>query len=62
MPTQPEMVVYAGCTPLHLSEEDIFSLGQMVRFYALRARKYYAFYYRDDSFCNNCIIKKIKLA
>ncbi|KFQ28736.1 Androglobin, partial [Merops nubicus] len=25
----PEMVVYAGCTPLHLAEEDIFTLGQM---------------------------------
>ncbi|KFQ90043.1 Androglobin, partial [Phoenicopterus ruber ruber] len=25
----PEMVVYAGCIPLHLFEEDIFSLGQM---------------------------------
>ncbi|KAM6138186.1 LOW QUALITY PROTEIN: androglobin [Phoenicopterus ruber ruber] len=29
VPTQPEMVVYAGCIPLHLFEEDIFSLGQM---------------------------------
>ncbi|NXN57414.1 ADGB protein, partial [Rynchops niger] len=29
VPTQPEMAVYAGCIPLHLSEEDIFSLGQM---------------------------------
>ncbi|NXX61095.1 ADGB protein, partial [Scopus umbretta] len=29
MPTQPEMAVYAGCIPLHLFEEDIFSLGQM---------------------------------
>ncbi|KFV01302.1 Androglobin, partial [Tauraco erythrolophus] len=27
--TQPEMVVYAGCIPLHLFEEDIFSLGRM---------------------------------
>ncbi|NXE22524.1 ADGB protein, partial [Ardeotis kori] len=27
--TQPEMAVYAGCIPLHLFEEDIFSLGQM---------------------------------
>ncbi|KFW86676.1 Androglobin, partial [Manacus vitellinus] len=25
----PEMVVYAGCIPLHLFEEDIFSLKQM---------------------------------
>ncbi|KFQ60152.1 Androglobin, partial [Pelecanus crispus] len=25
----PEMVVYAGCIPLHLFEEDIFSLRQM---------------------------------
>ncbi|KFQ02919.1 Androglobin, partial [Haliaeetus albicilla] len=25
----PEMAVYAGCIPLHLFEEDIFSLGQM---------------------------------
>ncbi|XP_010290269.1 PREDICTED: androglobin-like, partial [Phaethon lepturus] len=29
VPTQPEMAVYASCTPLHLFEEDIFSLGQM---------------------------------
>ncbi|NXK03224.1 ADGB protein, partial [Herpetotheres cachinnans] len=29
VPTQPEMAVYAACTPLHLFEEDIFSLGQM---------------------------------
>ncbi|XP_009944563.1 PREDICTED: androglobin, partial [Leptosomus discolor] len=29
VPTQPEMVVYAGCIPLHLFEEDIFSLGRM---------------------------------
>ncbi|KAF1467865.1 Androglobin, partial [Megadyptes antipodes antipodes] len=29
VPTQPEMAVYAGCIPLHLFEEDIFSLGQM---------------------------------
>ncbi|XP_051667251.1 androglobin isoform X3 [Manacus candei] len=29
VPTQPEMVVYAGCIPLHLFEEDIFSLKQM---------------------------------
>ncbi|NXM77669.1 ADGB protein, partial [Serilophus lunatus] len=29
MPTQPEMVVYAGCIPLHLFEEDIFSLRRM---------------------------------
>ncbi|XP_056344605.1 androglobin [Oenanthe melanoleuca] len=28
-PTQPEMVAYAGCTPLHLFEEDIFSLTRM---------------------------------
>ncbi|XP_064303063.1 androglobin [Phalacrocorax carbo] len=27
--TQPEMAVYAGCIPLHLFEEDIFSLRQM---------------------------------
>ncbi|KAL2306306.1 hypothetical protein Nmel_004222, partial [Mimus melanotis] len=27
--TQPEMVVYAGCTPLHLFEEDIFLLTRM---------------------------------
>nr|XP_030124030.3 androglobin isoform X2 [Taeniopygia guttata] len=27
--TQPEMVVYAGCIPLHLFEEDIFLLAQM---------------------------------
>ncbi|KFV66033.1 Androglobin, partial [Dryobates pubescens] len=25
----PEMVVYAGCIPLHLFEEDVFTLGQM---------------------------------
>ncbi|XP_063246408.1 androglobin isoform X2 [Prinia subflava] len=29
VPTQPEMVVYAGCIPLHLFEEDIFLLTQM---------------------------------
>ncbi|KAM6434036.1 androglobin [Rhynochetos jubatus] len=29
VPTQPEMAVYAACIPLHLFEEDIFSLGQM---------------------------------
>ncbi|XP_017669266.1 PREDICTED: androglobin isoform X4 [Lepidothrix coronata] len=29
VPTQPEMVVYAGCIPLHLFEEDLFSLKQM---------------------------------
>ncbi|XP_074436457.1 androglobin [Larus michahellis] len=29
VPTQPEMAVYAVCIPLHLFEEDIFSLGQM---------------------------------
>ncbi|NWR93467.1 ADGB protein, partial [Furnarius figulus] len=29
VPTQPEMVAYAGCIPLHLFEEDIFSLTQM---------------------------------
>ncbi|NXD87185.1 ADGB protein, partial [Halcyon senegalensis] len=29
VPTQPEMAVYAGCIPLHLFEEDIFTLGQM---------------------------------
>ncbi|NXX80560.1 ADGB protein, partial [Urocolius indicus] len=29
VPNQPEMAVYAGCIPLHLFEEDIFSLGQM---------------------------------
>ncbi|NXC66640.1 ADGB protein, partial [Anhinga anhinga] len=29
VPTQPEMAVYAGCIPLHLFEEDIFSLRQM---------------------------------
>ncbi|NXK96639.1 ADGB protein, partial [Formicarius rufipectus] len=29
VPTQPEMVVYAACIPLHLFEEDIFSLTQM---------------------------------
>ncbi|XP_053795640.1 androglobin isoform X2 [Vidua chalybeata] len=29
IPTQPEMVVYAGCIPLHLFEEDIFLLTQM---------------------------------
>ncbi|XP_014748436.1 PREDICTED: androglobin, partial [Sturnus vulgaris] len=28
-PAQPEMVVYAGCTPLHLFEEDIFLLTRM---------------------------------
>ncbi|XP_062497932.1 androglobin isoform X1 [Pezoporus occidentalis] len=28
-PTQPEMVVYAGCIPLHLFEKDVFSLKQM---------------------------------
>ncbi|KFP76120.1 Androglobin, partial [Apaloderma vittatum] len=26
---QPEMAVYVACMPLHLFEEDIFSLGQM---------------------------------
>ncbi|NXG20170.1 ADGB protein, partial [Grallaria varia] len=30
VPTQPEVVVCAACTPLHLFEEDIFSLTQMV--------------------------------
>ncbi|NXE94779.1 ADGB protein, partial [Menura novaehollandiae] len=30
IPAQPEMVVYAGCIPLHLFEEDIFSLTRMV--------------------------------
>ncbi|NXQ28634.1 ADGB protein, partial [Alaudala cheleensis] len=29
VPAQPEMVVYAGCTPLHLFEEDVFVLTQM---------------------------------
>ncbi|NWU06305.1 ADGB protein, partial [Cephalopterus ornatus] len=29
VPTQPEMAVYAACIPLHLFEEDIFSLKQM---------------------------------
>ncbi|RMC12803.1 hypothetical protein DUI87_10328 [Hirundo rustica rustica] len=29
VPTQPEMVVYAGCVPLHLFEEDIFLLTRM---------------------------------
>ncbi|KAM9019058.1 androglobin isoform 1-T1 [Ara ararauna] len=29
VPTQPEMVVYAGCIPLHLFEKDVFSLKQM---------------------------------
>ncbi|NXL80730.1 ADGB protein, partial [Leptocoma aspasia] len=29
IPTQPEMVVYAGCIPLHLFEEDIFLLARM---------------------------------
>ncbi|XP_066171734.1 androglobin [Sylvia atricapilla] len=29
VPTQPEMVVYAGCVPLHLFEEDIFVLARM---------------------------------
>ncbi|NWV62119.1 ADGB protein, partial [Malurus elegans] len=29
IPTEPEMVVYAGCIPLHLAEEDIFSLTRM---------------------------------
>ncbi|XP_049656519.1 androglobin [Accipiter gentilis] len=29
VPTQPEMAVYAVCIPLHLFEEDIFSLRQM---------------------------------
>ncbi|XP_041325987.1 androglobin [Pyrgilauda ruficollis] len=29
IPTQPEMVAYAGCIPLHLFEEDIFSLTRM---------------------------------
>ncbi|XP_064014258.1 androglobin [Pogoniulus pusillus] len=27
--THPEMVVYACCVPLHLFEEDVFTLGQM---------------------------------
>ncbi|NXQ14885.1 ADGB protein, partial [Peucedramus taeniatus] len=29
IPTQPEMVAYAGCIPLHLFEEDIFLLTRM---------------------------------
>ncbi|NWV94874.1 ADGB protein, partial [Machaerirhynchus nigripectus] len=29
VPTQPEMVVYAGCIPLNLFEEDIFLLTRM---------------------------------
>ncbi|XP_032911403.1 androglobin isoform X2 [Catharus ustulatus] len=29
-PTQPEMVAYASCSPLHLFEEDIFLLTRMV--------------------------------
>ncbi|NWR09839.1 ADGB protein, partial [Paradoxornis webbianus] len=29
VPVQPEMVVYAGCIPLHLFEEDIFVLSRM---------------------------------
>ncbi|XP_048153581.1 androglobin [Corvus hawaiiensis] len=29
IPTQPEMVVYAGCIPLNLFEEDIFLLTRM---------------------------------
>ncbi|NWU43681.1 ADGB protein, partial [Hylia prasina] len=29
VPTQPEMVMYAGCIPLHLFEEDIFLLTRM---------------------------------
>ncbi|NXC48453.1 ADGB protein, partial [Penelope pileata] len=29
VPTQPEMVVYAGCTPLHLSEVRFFPLDQV---------------------------------
>ncbi|NXK32377.1 ADGB protein, partial [Piprites chloris] len=29
VPTQPEKVVYAGCIPLNLFEEDMFSLKQM---------------------------------
>ncbi|XP_066034990.1 androglobin [Chamaea fasciata] len=29
VPAQPEMVVYAGCIPLHLFEEDIFVLSRM---------------------------------
>ncbi|NXL41655.1 ADGB protein, partial [Podilymbus podiceps] len=29
VPSHPEMVVYAGCIPLHLFEEDVLSLGQM---------------------------------
>ncbi|NWS32752.1 ADGB protein, partial [Polioptila caerulea] len=29
IPTQPEMVVYADCIPLHLFEEDIFLLTRM---------------------------------
>ncbi|TRZ16650.1 hypothetical protein HGM15179_010476, partial [Zosterops borbonicus] len=29
VPTQPEMIVYAGCIPLHLFEEDIFVLSRM---------------------------------
>ncbi|NWR49445.1 ADGB protein, partial [Regulus satrapa] len=29
IPTQPEMVVYAVCMPLHLFEEDIFLLSRM---------------------------------
>ncbi|NXM22244.1 ADGB protein, partial [Ploceus nigricollis] len=29
IPTQPEMVAYAGCKPLHLFEEDIFLLTRM---------------------------------
>jgi len=33
VPTQPEKAVYAGCMPLHLSEEKIFSLVEMVILY-----------------------------
>lgn len=45
-PTQPEMIVYAGCLPLHLFEEDIFLLTRMVRFCVVRTGKHYLFCYQ----------------
>lgn len=63
VPTQPEMVVYAGCIPLNLFEEDIFLLTRMVRFCALGTGKHYLFSYQSVPFCCNYVVtKKIQLA
>lgn len=40
VPTQPEKAVYAGCMPLHLSEEKIFSLVEMVILYPWENKRY----------------------